>query len=128
MKIKANITGLASNLTKNHDRKERIKRYLVISSTLEDVIDCRLYMGRSPNARVVYCDLWIQGNETYGSGNGSAGGYGYDKMSSAVMQAIANAGISLTNTTGGYVNATIEEALLSIADALDSTLTYKVFD
>lgn len=127
MKINANITGLGSNLTKNHDNKELIKRYLVISSNLDNVIDCRLYMGRSSNASVVYCDLWVHGNAVYGSGNGSADGGNYDKMSSAAMKAITNAGILLTNDTGGYVNTTIEDALLSIADALDSTLTYKVF-
>lgn len=127
MKTKENITNLKPNLTRNHDNKELVKRYLVISSTLDNVIDCRLYMGRSSNASVVYCDLWIQGNQVYGSGNGSAGGYGYDKQHSATMQAIRNAGILLTNDTGGYANVTLETVLLSIADALDSTLTYKVF-
>ena len=122
MKIKANITGLVSSMTKNNTSKELVKRYLVISSNLDNVIDCRLYMGRSRKASVVYCDLWIHGNGIYGSGNGSAG-YGH----CAVMRAIDCAGILLTNDTGGGVYATIEEALLSIADALDDQLTYKVF-
>lgn len=122
MKIKANITGLVSSLTKNNTSKELVKRYLVISSNLDNVIDCRLYMGRSSKATVVYCDLWIHGNKIYGSGNGS-GGYWH----CAVMQAIDCTGILLTNDTGGGVYATIEEALLSIADALDDQLTYKVF-
>jgi hypothetical protein len=119
--IISNITGLAHNLIKNHDDKELIKRYLVISSNLDNVIDCRLYMGRSINVSTVYCDLYIHGNENYGSGNGSAG----DGYNSATMKAIKHAGIKLEHDN--EYCTTIEQALLSIALAINNKLNYKVF-
>lgn len=118
----ADLTGLSSNLTKNHDNKELVKRYQVISSTLTCVIDARLYMGRSSSASVVYCDLWIHGGSQYGSANGSAGGYGYDKQFAALHEAVSNSGIKMLNQQHG-----VESMLLGIAYSLDNTQQYKVF-
>lgn len=118
----ADVTNLARNLKKNHEDKELVKRYQVISNELTCVIDARLYMGRSNRASVVYCDLWIHGGDTYGSGNGSAGGYGYDKQFAALHSAARASGI----TKLSYQN-TAESMLLNIAYSIDDTKQYKVF-
>lgn len=117
-----NITGLTANLKTNHDSKELIKRYQVISNSLECVIDARLYKSRSANASIIYCDLWIHCSPYYGSGNGSAGGYGYDKQFAALHVAVNNSGIKLINQQHDS-----EAMLLNIAYNLDNTKQYKVF-
>ena len=114
------LTLLSSNLTKNHDDKELIKRYQVISSSLTCVIDARLYMGRSNNASVVYCDLWIHDNNVYGSANGSA--RGYNKQFHALHDAVNNSGIGMLNQQHD-----ISSMLLGIAYSLDETKLYQVF-
>jgi len=116
------LTGLSSNLKTNHDNKELVKRYQVISNDLSCIIDARLYMGRSSNASVVYCDLWIHGNNIYGSGNGSASGYGYDKQFASLHDAVNNSGIKMLNQ-----QHTVESMLLGIAYSLDANKQYKVF-
>ena len=89
--------------------KEMIARYLVIDKETErKIVDCRVYMGRSSSASVVYAALWISFDvkqcrdenakawqHGYTTGNGKAGGYGYHKASAAVQDAIASAGIEL---------------------------------
>lgn len=116
-----NISNLKQNLRKNHASKELVKRFLVINDLLQCTIDARLYMGRAKNSSTVYCDLWIHGNSQYGSGNGQAGGYGYDKQSAALYDAVRSAGIVCTDTHNA------EALLLSIACALDNKRIYKVF-
>lgn len=124
-KLTANLDNLSSALTKNHDNKELVKRYLVISTTLTCYIDARLYMGRSNNASVVYCDLFIHGSNKYGSANGSASGYSYDKQHAALEDAIRNAGITWQDTDkGSYLS--VKTLLLAIAAQLTSD-TCEVF-
>lgn len=62
---------------------------------LEEIVDCRCWMGRSRNASVVYAAIWIHGNGRFLAGHGKAGGYGYHKESAAIDEAITSAGISL---------------------------------
>ena len=118
----ADLTGLIRNLKTNHDNKELIKRYQVINNALTCVIDARLYMGRSSSASVVYCDLWVHGASKYGSANGSADGYGYDKQFAALHEAVNNSGIKMLNQQHD-----VEKMLLGIAYSLDVTKEYKVF-
>ena len=55
-----------------------------------EAIDVRFYCTDS----TCYCCLWIKAKNLSLSGTGRAGGYGYDKKSSAFSAAIANTGIS----------------------------------
>lgn len=78
--------------------KETVSTYKVIgkkNGALCSIVEARFYMGRSSSASTVYCSLWVSG-ETYCSGSGKAGGYGYHKESAALADAIRSAGIQLT--------------------------------
>lgn len=61
------------------------------------------YMGRSPSASVVYCAVWIhsQDRARYWSGSGRAGGYGYDKKSAALEEAMHSASATFERSFGG---------------------------
>ncbi len=80
------------------------------------LVDCRLYMGRSSGASVVYCVIWINQAGSWATGTGTAGGYGYDKKSAAVASAIDSAGIRLAQSISGVGSEAIRSALLAIAD------------
>jgi len=74
--------------------KELIQGFKAIrKSDGQIMIDVRVYMGRSSNASVCYAIIWLQG-EIYGRGVGKAGGYGYDKRSSAVCHAMRDLGVA----------------------------------
>jgi len=119
--IKAKLPLLPQEIKKGaywHD-KEHLSTYKIIDKKTEKtIIDCRVSCSRSRNSSSVYCDLWIsnilkipknadytvtiQGvgyettyNTTELSGQGVAGGYGYDKESSAVGSAISDCGVEL---------------------------------
>lgn len=78
------------------DTKEKTSQWLVIDKKTErTIIDCRVYMGRSANSSQVYASVWIMGNNYYIAGHGQAGGYGYDKASTAIASALSSAGIKL---------------------------------
>lgn len=108
--------------------KELVKAYKVIDAASSDrykarsvdtIVDCRLYMERSSNASTVYCALWVHGRPNrYGTGTGTAGGWGYDKQSAAVASAIKSAGITLENSISGVGDDAVRQALLAIADYL----------
>lgn len=157
--IKAKLPLKISDMDKAycHD-KETFAGYKIIDKKTEKtVIDCRFSQGRSRNASSVYCDLWVscikgskipkKADYTYIpdwceaktprpqrelSGNGVAGGWGYDKKSSALGAAIESCGITLWGTPyhsqAGNVNfkkrahiggtGVCEAPLLSIAHAI----------
>lgn len=79
--------------------KEMIDTYnLVVNhkGELENVIVVRCYMGRSASASVVYVSAWITcADDTWRTGRGSAGGYGYCKTSTAIGEALRAAGVRL---------------------------------
>jgi hypothetical protein len=130
-----------------YDNKEVIRHYHVIGlfeGRMIDFIDCRLYMGKSPCASVVYASIWVKGEPTvregahpfrsvytacalHVSGRGQAGGYGYHKPSAAIDAAIRSAGITLEYTDSadkgrkadisGVGDEAIREALEAIARA-----------
>ena len=63
---------------------------------LHNPVSVKCYMGRSASASVVYCNVWIHSRQTKGdyisiSGSGTAGGYGYHKISAAVDEALRSA-------------------------------------
>jgi hypothetical protein len=110
----------AKNLSRN---KETVDRYIAIAKlkTARDgnfitVIDARFYMGRASSASVVYCSIWINCGGYSTSGYGSASGYGYDKISSALAHALDSAGVVLNRSING--SGQTREALEAITEAL----------
>ena len=74
------------------------------------LIDLRLY----ETLKCVYACLWLPSENL--SGSGMAGGYGYDKASAAVAEAIHNASLNLSESISGRGRAAIEEALQAMAE------------
>lgn len=87
-----------SNAVNYGGNKETVTRLCVVgkkNGALCSIVEASFYMGRSRDASKVYCALWVSG-DTYCSGRGKAGGYGYHKESAALADAIRSAGIELT--------------------------------
>lgn len=113
-------------------RELRPKREMTHQNTLVTVhkgdiiapITVRWYMGRSTSANREYCSIWVRCSDgrSY-SGHGWAGGYGYDKQSASLAEAIESAGIELTTDNGrsayiaGAGDIRIRDALIAIARA-----------
>lgn len=79
-------------------------------------VDVRFYAA--PRGSVVYCIVWISGNNKWGRGVGRAGGYGYDKRSAALGAALDDAGIKLDADISGRGGSAEQKAILAIGDAL----------
>lgn len=65
---------------------------------LKELVTARWYMSRSSQASVVYCCVWVHGDNQWFSGKGTAGGYGYHKYSAALDSALSSAGIKLVGS------------------------------
>jgi len=115
MKMKATIVSENHNAKISYDRKELVRAYVVLSGNKE-VIRVKLFMGRSSQASVFYCNFFVIGLQ---SGAGSAGGGGYDKQSAALACAIDSAGIKLSEDISGVGPGAIRDALGAIMEALD---------
>ena len=75
----------------------------------------RIYGTQAMN----YACLWIHAKEEYyGSGSGSAGGYGYHRPSQAAMYAFNAAGIYLKEDISGRGDSAIEDAIRALASKL----------
>ena len=106
--MKAVFTKECSNAINHGGKMETINQFVVIDKTTErEVIVARTYTGRGRSASQVKAAIWItlSGKKKpdgweYGhtSGAGCAGGYGYDKASTAIADAIESAGIELYGT------------------------------
>ena len=103
---------------RNTREKELIHTYNFVTPNGKRIVDCRLYMGRSSNASVIYCLLWTYNPKlgVYREGSGKAGGWGYDKMSASVGDAIYNAGYDLECNISGVGTGATREAIESIAE------------
>lgn len=106
--IKAVFTTEESNARNLSQEKELVSKYVIIDKKTEQkVLDCRVYVGRSKSSSTLYASIWVDVKrdkkpatwEYCGtSGYGSAGGWGYDKESKAIEQALHSAGIELYGT------------------------------
>lgn len=81
-------------------------------------VDLRFHMGRSSRSSVVYACLWVCGNDTYFTGYGKAGGYGYHKPSAAFASALASCGIELSERISCVGDEAIRSAIMAIGEAL----------
>ena len=54
--------------------------------------------------QTIHCIAWLGSRDLYGSGYGRAGGYGYDKASAAMADAIDHAGIKLSKSMALIMN------------------------
>ena len=101
--MKAIITKQVENARNMAGEKETISKYIVlakIKGQTREIVDARVYMGRSRNSSTVYASIWVHGadsagREIYTTGRGAASGYGYHKESAAIASAISSAGIEL---------------------------------
>ena len=133
--IKANIETMreGKGVGKIRD-KELMHAYRVIDADaptdkngyVDTYVDARIYCGRSRSAEMVYAIIWASGRDSkgesvYGRGVGSAGGWGRDKASVALGEAISNAGIELSTRINGVGETAIVEAVKGIASALGAS-------
>jgi hypothetical protein len=85
---------------------------------LRELVTIRCSMGASQQASRVYADVWIHTPSHYGQwgyGSGWAGGGGYCKRSAAIGEALANAGVKLSDSIHGRGMSAVREALEAIA-------------
>lgn len=137
--MRAKLANLVDN-GRNYCEKVLESKYLIIDKKTErEIIDCRIYCGKSASSMRVYASMWLHcpavGDRPsiYAAGHGTADGGGYHKGSAAVEQAIHSAGIELYGSPyarshekpdfkkrayiGGVGYDAIEYALLAIAHA-----------
>lgn len=141
--MKAVFTNECGNAINHGGKMETIGQFILIDKKTErEVVAARTYMGRGRSASQVKAAVWVDlsgkkkpADWEYGStsGHGYAGGYGYDKASTAIADAIESAGIELYGTAyqrhgekvdfkkrvhfGGVGSTATRMALLAIAYA-----------
>lgn len=103
--MKAVFTNECSNAINHGGKMETMSQFILIDKKTEkQVVVARTYMGRGRSASQVKATIWITLSDKkkpdgweYGhtSGAGCAGGFGYDKASTAIADAIESAGIAL---------------------------------
>lgn len=118
--MKANIQNLrygdkvASNRKENHF-SHQYSVCAVRKGKIAHVLEARVYSTQAKN----YACIWIHaGDEKYGSGGGNAGGYGYHRPSAAMQEALADAGVKLSEDIGGRGDSAMESALIAVGKAL----------
>lgn len=144
--LRAVLPTVAHAAAKNlGDKKEIVGQYKLVGLSMctgvpqfREIVDLRLYMGRSSSSSRVYASVWIQSNDFYTTGHGVASGWGYCKRSAAADSALSSAGIQLFGTPygskepnfaekasiNGVGESAIREALLAIGEALGYDRTY----
>lgn len=127
------------------NKKEIVGQYKLVGLRMIDgkpdfreIVDLRLYMGRSSSASQVYASVWVHSADFYTTGHGVAGGYGYCKRSASADSALKSAGIELFGTPygsqepdftksasiHGVGESAIREALMAIGEALGYDRAY----
>lgn len=124
------------------DGKELTSYWKVIAYSkgeFHQPIDCRCWMGRSNQASIVYCSIWIHDDKRghWYAGNGSADGYGYHKESAAIGDAISSASVKLygspypgddgEETKIASIHGCGEESIRAALHAITKSLGYRKF-
>jgi hypothetical protein len=121
--MRAELKKEQSSAENYSNQKELVRAYSVVGindkGELSEGVTCRVWMGRSSGASVVYASVWTHG-KAYTSGTGKAGGGGYDKVSAAVGDALESAGIKLDEDINGRGDRATRDALIAVArDIMD---------
>ena len=106
--MKAVFTKKCDNAVNHGGKMETMSQFILIDKRTEkQVVVARAYIGRGRSASQVKAAIWVDLSDKkkpdgweygYTSGSGQAGGYGYDKASTAIADAIESAGIELYGT------------------------------
>ncbi len=124
--MKAKIINPQENGKNLSNKKELVSGWSFVVNTrkgIREPVKVRWYMARAAHASRVYCSIWISGNGIFAAGNGWAGGGGYCKISAAMEEAIASAGIKLSEEIGGVGESAMRDAGEAIVKALGFTGT-----
>ena len=108
-----NLDKHAQNIGSKRDRVQHgfYKEIAVIHD--ERTTPCRFRFYNT--GQTIHCIAWISGSDSYGSGYGKAGGYGYCKESAAMEDALINAGIKMGEHWGGMGDTKQREAAFAVA-------------
>jgi len=124
-KFKAKILGEETyNLNPAHRKENGFhKAFMVLGAgQRKAAIDARVYW--SSTAATCYVCVWIHHDDTkkgvsyYRSGSGKAGGGGYHKPSAALGDALAKAGVWISQPIHGRGDASMRDALLATGRAI----------
>jgi len=113
--------GYAQNARHMGNEKELVRDDTLVffdskAKEIRIAVHAFFWMGRSSSASTVYCSVWITKRDGQSvSGRGSAGGWGYDKESAALHDAIESAGVRLERSIHGVGDYAMREAMLAIA-------------
>ena len=105
---------------KSHRREnnflESYELLTVDKGEIKELASLRMYGTNSKN----YACLWIHDSktDTFCSGSGSAGGYGYHRPSAAAYEAFESSGITFNEGISGRGDRAIVEALEAIGKKL----------
>lgn len=113
----------APNIKPSYRKEDKFNQsYIIVAidekQQFRQPLDVRFYW----TAQTCYCCLWGSLNGTWFNGCGKAGGYGYEKKSAAMEEALRSAGF---NVKGLSATGMIEEAMHKIA-ALAGLTTYTI--
>lgn len=126
------VYAVSESARKARDKQALVHQYSAIGlveNELREIVTLRLYMSASASANRVTAILFVNAYPISIAASGSASGYGKHKGSAAVADAIANAGIPLSENVSGVGNDAIREALKAIALAAVPAVQYlKIFE
>lgn len=92
----------------------------VVDGAIKVAVNLRIYGTQAKN----YCCLWYNNGDKWGSGSGSAGGYGYHRPSSAADSALLSAGVVLDESIDSRGDTAMREAVKLLVEQLyPNTLT-----
>ncbi|MDR0908712.1 MAG: hypothetical protein LBM77_03000 [Spirochaetaceae bacterium] len=106
------------------EKKEIVYGFQYIDTeTNTTVLDCRVYTSRKPYSCRVIAAVWLHDKKSqrYGSGVGSAGGYGYHKPSMAIENALHEIGVKPSHRIGGVGYPACKEIFAEIMQELGYT-------
>jgi hypothetical protein len=114
--MKATIAAGRDKFSIFHRREKtaNFEEHVIINPvTCCAAVTARIYWGRTR----CYCCVWVHG-DNYRQGSGYVDGGGYHMASAAVAVALANAGVTLSESIEGVGETAIRDALLATAEAL----------
>ena len=126
------VYAVSESARKARDKQALVHQYSAIGlveNELREIAILRLYASMDRRSMKVTAILFVNAFPISVSASGNAQGYGGHNASSAAADAIANAGISLSENISGVGNDAIREALRAIARAaVPSVRHLSIFD